>query len=67
MTMATLLNLLMQPMVSALTVPLAAAVICLLLPRGAHRLHGVLAVAAAAITVWLVWRVFSAGARPARP
>ena len=48
-----------HPMVLPITVPLLAGLICLLIPRDAQRTRAVMAIASAAVTVGLVWPLFS--------
>ena len=48
-----------HPMVLPITVPLLGGLVCFLVPRGAQRTCAVVAVVAAALTVGLVWPLFS--------
>ena len=56
------MDLICHPMVMPISVPVLAGLVCLLLPRTWERLHGVLAVAGSAVTLLLVWPLFTAGA-----
>ncbi len=60
MTMDNALNLLTQPLVAPVVLPLAAGVVCLLIPRRAERARAWLAVTASAATLALVWPLFAA-------
>ncbi len=50
----------LHPMVLPIAAPLLAGLICLLIPRDAQRTRAVVAAASAAMTVALVWPLFSA-------
>ena len=51
-----------HPTILPISVPLLAGLICLLVPQGAERIRAWLAVAGAALTIAVVWPVFSAPA-----
>ncbi len=48
-----------HPMALPITVPLLTGLICLLIPRDAERTRSVVAVLSTAVTVGLVWPLFS--------
>jgi formate hydrogenlyase subunit 3/multisubunit Na+/H+ antiporter MnhD subunit len=54
------MELLLNSMVLPITFPLAAGILCLLLPKAFDRARAVLATAASAITVLIVWRLLLA-------
>lgn len=55
------MELLVHQMLLPIVVPLVAGLVCLLIPGGAHRTRSLLAVASTALTVVLVWPLFSGG------
>jgi len=54
-------ELLVHQMILPIVVPLVAGLICLLITGGAHRTRSLLAVASTALTVVLIWPLFSGG------
>ena len=61
MDSTTLMLELLDPMLLCIVVPALAGLACLLIPRRAARTCGALAVASTALTLVLVWRLFSHG------
>ena len=53
-------EILFQPIVLVLLIPIAAGCVCLLLPKSMERLIAVLAALAAALTMVFAWRIFLA-------